>query len=471
MQSVMTIRHKLLHLSYYSSIVNHEMIHRDLLAGIQLSNTDIGDLNDLKNAIPLDGIYMSSNLDEITLRLLQGFIYIQLDNDLHEGLLINVADLERGYRENNLAENEYSVIGPKVAFVEDLDTNLNLLRKEIISENLVFEEQIKGTMSKTRVVIAYIDGVVNPQHLNTVRQRLGDLDFDVIYDTSTIDQIISDNTNTPFPLFMSTERVDRMKVNLTRGHIAVLSNGSPYVISGPTTFFDFFNSPEDFYLPWILGTFFRFIRYIAIVFSIFASSLYVSVMTYHYTIVPRALLGPIIESRMNVPFPPFLEVLFMEITVELLREAGARLPTKVGQTLGIVGGVVLGQAAVQAGLTSNTLIIIVSLSALASFVTPIFKMANTIRFLRFPMILLAAGWGGLGMMIGVMFLLGHLLRLKSLGTPYLVPLFPFRYKGLREFIRTPFSMNSERPGFLRPLKNKSYSVQKHKDISDDYSNE
>ncbi|BFT70107.1 spore germination protein [Paenibacillus sp. P36] len=471
MQSVMTIRQKLLHLSYYNSTVNHEMIHRDLLAAIQHSNTDIGDLNDLKNAIPLDGIYMSSNLDEITLRLLQGFIFIQMDQDLHEGLLINVADLERGYRENNLAENEYSVIGPKVAFVEDLDTNLNLLRKEIISVNLVFEEQIKGTMSKTRVVIAYIDGVVNPQHLNTVRQRLGDLDFDVIYDTSTIDQIISDNTNTPFPLFMSTERVDRMKVNLTRGHIAVISNGSPYVISGPTTFFDFFNSPEDFYLPWILGTFFRFIRFIAIVFSIFASSVYVSVMTYHYTIVPRALLGPIIESRMNVPFPPFLEVLFMEITVELLREAGARLPTKVGQTLGIVGGVVLGQAAVQAGLTSNTLIIIVSLSALASFVTPIFKMANTIRFLRFPMILLAAGWGGLGMIIGVMFLLGHLLRLKSLGTPYLVPLFPFRYKGLREFIRTPFSMNSERPGFLRSLKDKSYTVQKHKDISDDYSNE
>ncbi|MBP1962999.1 spore germination protein [Paenibacillus aceris] len=470
-QSDITIRHTLFHMSFYTSIVNHETLHRDLFTVILLSNAEIHNLNDLKNAIPIEGIKISSNIREISLSLLKGFIYLQLDTNLNEGLLINVADIEKGYRGNNLSENEYSVIGPKVAFVEDLDTNLNLLRKEIISENLVFEEQTKGSISKTRVVIAYIEGVANPQHLNTVRQRLRDLDFDVIFDSSTLDQIISDNSNTPFPLFISTERVDRLKFNIISGHVAVLSSGSPYVISGPTSFFDFFNSPEDYYLPWVLGAFFRLIRYVGVTFSVFASSLYVSVMTYHYTVVPRALLGPIIESRSNVPFPPFLEVLLMEITVELLREAGARLPTKVGQTLGIVGGVVLGQAAVQAGLTSNNLIIIVSLSALASFTTPIFKMANTIRFLRFPMIFLAAAWGGLGLMVGVMFLLGHLLRLKSFGTPYLVPVFPFRYKGFKESIRSPFSVTWNRPNFLRPLNARRYTVNKRKDIGDDYSNE
>ncbi|KRE64115.1 spore germination protein [Paenibacillus sp. Soil750] len=471
MQSDMTIRHMLLHLSFYNSIINHEMLHRDLFTAIQYSNAEIHDLNDLKNVIPIEGIKFSSNLSEISLSLLHGFIYIQLDTNLNEGLLINIADVEKGYRKNNLSENEYSVIGPQVAFVEDLDTNLNLLRKEIISDKLVFEEQIKGSISKARVVIAYMDGIVNPQHLNTVRQRLMDLDFDVIFDTSTLAQIMSDNSNTPFPLIMSTERVDRMKFNLINGHVAVLSSGSPYVISGPTTMFDFFYSPEDFYLPWVLGSFFRLIRYVGVTFSIFASPIYVSVITFHYSVVPRALLGPIIESRTNVPFPPFLEVLFMEITVELLREAGARLPTKVGQTLGIVGGVVLGEAAVQAGLTSNNLIIIVSLSALASFATPIFKMANTIRFLRFPMIFLSAAWGGLGIMIGVMFLLGHLLRLKSFGAPYLVPVFPFRAKGFKEFLRLPYSLTWNRPGFLRPRFARRYTVRKHKDIGDDYNNE
>ncbi|WP_270884233.1 spore germination protein [Paenibacillus aestuarii] len=470
-QSDITIRHTLFHMSFYNSIINHEMLHRDLFTVIQLSHAAIHDLNDLKNVIPIEGIKFSSNLSEISLSLLQGFIYIQLDTDLNEGLLINVSDPEKGYRINNLSENEYSVIGPMVAFVEDLDTNLNLLRKEIISEKLVFEEQTKGSISKTRVVIAYMEGIANPQLLNTVRQRLRDLDFDVIFDSSTLSQIIADISNTPFPLFLSTERVDRVKFEMICGHVAVLSSGSPYVITGPTTFFDFFNSPEDYYLPWVLGSFFRIIRYMGVAFSIFASSIYVSVMTYHYTIVPRALLGPIIESRSNVPFPPFLEVLLMEITVELLREAGARLPTKVGQTLGIVGGVVLGQAAVQAGLTSNNLIIIVSLSALASFATPIFKMSNTIRFLRYPMILLAGAWGGMGMMVGVMFLLGHLLRLTSFGTPYLVPVFPFRYKGLKESIRAPYSATWNRPSFLRPLNLRRYTVQKHKDIGDDYSNE
>ncbi|MFD0697678.1 spore germination protein [Paenibacillus sp. GCM10027628] len=471
MQSTITIRHTLLHMSYFGSVVDHTTIHRDLLTVIQLSNAQIHDLNELKNLIPIEGIKLTSNMGDITSSLINGYIYIQLGSNLHEGLLVYVADMERGYRGNNLSQDEYSVIGPKVGFVEGLDTNLNLLRKEIKSEKLIFEEQIKGSLSKTRVVIAYIDGIANPQHINTVRQRIMDLDFDVIFDTSTLDQIMSDNSNTPFPLYMSTERVDRMKFLLLSGHVAVLSSGSPYVISGPTTLFDFFYSPEDFYLPWVLGSFFRMLRYVGITFSIFASSVYVSVMTFHYTVVPRSLLGPIIESRTNVPFPPYMEVLFMEITVELLREAGVRLPTKVGQTLGIVGGVVLGEAAVQAGLTSNILIIIVSLSALASCATPTFKMANTIRFLRFPMIFLAGAWGGFGMVIGVMLLLGHLLRLKSLGTSYVVPVFPFRYKGLKEFLRLPFSATWSRPAYLRPLAARRYTVRKHQDIGDDYSNE
>jgi hypothetical protein len=471
-QAAFTVHGKLLHFSYYKTIVNHEQFHHDVLSFIQISKAEIDNLQQLKNLIPIEGTKLSNNLEDISSSLIKGSIYIQFDSDLNEGLLINIADLTKGYRKNNESENEYSVIGPKVGFVEDIDTNLNLLRKELITEHLLFEEHIVGSISKTRVVIAYLDGIANPQHVNTVRQRLTELDFDVVFDTAILDQIIADNSKSPFPLFNSSERVDRVKFNLLSGKVAILSSGSPYVLAGPSTFFDFFISPEDYYLPWVLGSFFRIIRYFGVAFSILATPLYVAVLTFHYVVIPKDLLGPIIASRANVPFPPFIEVLFLEITVELLREAGARLPTKVAQTLGIVGGVILGQAAVQAALTSNILIIIVSLSALASFTTPIFKMSNTIRYLRFPLMVLAALCGGLGITVGIVFLIGHLLRLKSLGTPYIVPVFPFRYKDFKDsFIRSSLSLTTERPGYSRPLSSKRYKVPKSKDIGDDYNNE
>ncbi|TFE23079.1 spore germination protein [Cohnella luojiensis] len=471
-QTTITVQGKLLHFSYYASLINHEQFHHDLLSFIQTTNCEIENLDDLKALIPIEEIKASSDLKQISLSLTKGSIFLQIDPHLNEGLVVNIADLQLGLRTNNDTENEYSVIGPKVGFVENIDTNMNLLRKGLVSEKLIFEEHTIGSVSKTRVAIAYLEGITNPQHVNTVRQRLLDLDFEVIFDSSFLDQIIADNSNTLFPLLISTERVDRIKYSLISGQVAILSNGSPYVLSGPTTLFDFLISPEDYYLPWILGSFFRLIRYFGVAFSILATSFYVAILTFHYTVIPKELLSPIIESRINVPFLPLLEVLFLEITIELLREAGSRLPTKVGQTLGIVGGIVLGQAAVQAALTSNILLIIVSLSALASFTTPIFKMSNTIRFLRFPLIVLASFWGGLGIMIGIMFILGHLMRLKSLGSPYLVPLFPFRYKDYSDsFIRSSFTLTSNRNKYLRPILTKRYSLQEGKDIGDDYNNE
>ncbi|MDQ0112256.1 spore germination protein [Paenibacillus harenae] len=471
-QKTITVQDKLLHFSYYTSLINHEQFHHDLLSFIQTSNCEIENLDDLKALIPIEGIKVSSDLKQISLSLTKGSIFLQIDPHFNEGLLVDIADLQLGLRKNNNTENEYSVIGPKVGFVENLDTNMNLLRKGMITEKLIFEEHTVGSVSKTRIAIAYIEGITNPQHVNTLRQRLLDLDVDVVFDSSILEQLIADNSKTPFPLLLSTERVDRIKYSLINGEVSLLIDGSPYAISGPVTLFSFLISPEDYYLPWILGSFFRLIRYFGVAVSILGTSAYVAVLTFHYRVIPMDLLGPIIESRINVPFPPLLEVLFLEITIELLREAGSRLPTKVSQTLGIVGGIVLGQAAVQAALTSNILLIIVSLSALASFTTPIYKMSNTIRFLRFPLIFLASLWGGLGIMLGLMFILGHLMRLKSLGMPYIVPLFPFRHKDFSDsFIRSSFSLTSKRFSFTRPLSIKRYSVQKNKDTSDDYDNE
>ncbi|MDG0808495.1 spore germination protein [Cohnella rhizosphaerae] len=209
------------------------------------------------------------------------------------------------------------------------------------------------------------------------------------------------------------------------------------------------------------------IRIFGVIFSLFASSFYVALMTYHYEVIPKELLGRLIYSRENVPFAPFLEVLFLEITVEFLREAGARLPSRIGQSLGIVGGVILGQAAVEASLTSNILIIIVSLSALTSFVTPIYKMSNAIRFLRFPIILLAAAWGSLGIAMGVCFLLVHLSRLRSLGYPYTVPFFPVRAKDLKDsLVRSSYSVTGSRPSYLKPSSKLRYKPKPERRSND-----
>ncbi|SDX70601.1 spore germination protein [Paenibacillus sp. CF384] len=456
-------------ISYYETLVDCTKINRFVVSEIQKNIEHIHNLEDLKNIIPFVDVKVTHDPADVENKLIKGYVVIQLNDAQHAFILVNVNQAVVGHRMSNESENEFSVVGPKVGFVENIELNIHLLRQQISVPELVFEEITVGSMSNTKVMIVYIEGVTNDQHIQTARQRLSEADADVIFDSSILDQVISDHTNTPFPLFLSTERVDRVTYALVSGQVAILADGSPYVITGPSAFLDFFMSPEDYYVPWIVGSFFRIIRIMSVVFSIFATPLYVAVLTYHFALLPETLLEPLIISRSHVPFPPVVEAIFLEITIELLREAGARLPAKIGQTLGIVGGIVIGQATVHAALTSNILLIIVALTALASFTTPIFRMANTIRLLRFPFILLAGLWGGLGIAVGFLLLAGHLLRLKSLGVPYLAPIFPFRTGNFSDsFIRAPLSYMTDRSKHLKPK-----SIQRYhpKEDKEDISNE
>ncbi|MBP3962508.1 spore germination protein [Paenibacillus lignilyticus] len=456
-------------ISYYETLVNCTKINRYIVSEIQQKIGLIHELEDLKNIIPFVDVKVSHDPEDVGNKLIKGYVVLQLNEAEHEFLLVNVNQADLGHRMTNETENEFSVVGPKVGFVENIELNIHLLRQQISVPELVFEEVTVGSMSNTTVMIVYIDGVTNDQHVETARQRLRAADADIVFDSSVLDQIISDHTNTPFPLFLSTERVDRVVYAIINGQVAILSDGSPYVITGPSGFLDFFASPEDYYVPWIVGSFFRIIRIMSVIFSVFATPLYVAVLTYHFALLPETLLEPLIISRSHVPFPPFVEAIFLEITIELLREAGARLPAKIGQTLGIVGGIVIGQATVHAALTSNILLIIVALTALASFTTPIFRMANTIRLLRFPFILLAALWGGLGIVAGFLLLAGHLLRLKSLGVPYLAPIFPFRTGNFSDsFFRAPLPYMTKRRYYLKP---KSLTRYRPKEDKEDISNE
>ncbi|MGQ7887569.1 spore germination protein [Paenibacillus sp. WC2504] len=459
-------------ISYFKSLIDDKLLQFNVIIPLQ-NHTMLSELNqieDLKEWLPTDDVEITDNVVDIQAKLFKGHAIVELVDHDRKFALVNVASKE-GLRKDNNTENEFSVVGPKVGFVEDIDTNIRLLRAQINIPNLIIKELTIGSTSKTRVSVIYIDGVTNPQIIQTAEQRLKQIDYDVIWDSSILDQFISDNSSTPFPLFLTTERRDRVVYALISGQVAIVSDGSPYFVTGPSTLFDFFISPEDYYLPWILGSFFRMIRIFGVIFSLIATSFYIAITTFHYEVIPRDLLEPLIFSRRNVPFPPFIEVLFLEITIEFLREAGARLPSKIGQTLGIVGGIIIGQATVQAGLTSNILVIIVAFSALASFATPIYKMSNAIRFLRFPMIAMTSIWGGVGLFMGITLLIVHISRLTSLGNPYMVPIYPLRVHDLRDsFIRPSFQYINFRMRFLRPfslIKYKPKPVRRKHGFDDD----
>lgn len=452
--------------TYMSTLIDEKILQDNVLPA--LLKEEFQQLDDVKEIIPISDVQISDNASDIEQKLFNGYVLLTIIGEYNKYCFF-AAQKEVG-RTINPPEVEFSVIGPKEAFVESLDMNLNLVRKKLPIKELIIEELSVGALSKTKIAIIYIDNVVNTENVNTIRQRLEGIQYDDIADSSYIVQMVSDNHNSPFPQLLDTERPDRVSSSLAEGKVVVIVDGSPHALIGPTTFVEFFSSFEDYFLNWLIASFFRLIRLFSVAFSILVTPIYVAVLSYHYELIPRDLLNALVASRRAVPLPPILEALFLELTIELLREAGARLPTKVGQTIGIVGGIVIGTASVEAGLTSNVLLILIALAALASFTTPVYRMGNTIRFLRFPFLLFAELWGLLGIVLAFCFLLVHLIRLTSLGRPYLEPVYPLRKVDFKDsFIRLSFSSQGHRPLLLRskrPKRVDESDAKKKKDIDE-----
>ncbi|WP_409298568.1 spore germination protein [Peribacillus sp. SCS-26] len=426
---------------YFKSMVDTATIHQDILPS--LSEQKMDSLEQLKLMMPVEDIQITKDVSKLEELLLNGSILIQKKGS-QEVLLVPASSKEK--RAITIPENEYTVLGPKEAFVESLETNINLLRKRLPIPQLYVKVLKVGKLTKTKVAILYIEGIANKEMIETVTCRIESIEIDQVVDTAYITQMIEDNNTSMFPQLIETERPDRVAAVLAEGKIAVLTDGSPSAITGPTTLVEFFSAFEDYFLTWHIASAFRLIRLFAVMFSVLSTPLYVAVLTYHYEMIPEDLLYTLISSRSGIPFPPILEAIILELTIELLREAGSRLPTKVGQTIGIVGGIVIGTAAVDAGLTSNVLLIVVALAALASFTTPVYKMSNTIRLLRFPFLVFAQLLGLLGISICFAYILVHLLKLKSLGTPYIGPIYPLRLSDLKDALfRLPFRDQTTRP--------------------------
>ncbi|MEX0136488.1 spore germination protein [Bacillus nitratireducens] len=431
-------------ISYYRPSLDGEKLQKYLMP--TLLERSCSSLEELKEHMPMSGITITNDLQKIEDMVLKGHAIIQLNQQDQKCMLANIAI--DTYRAPSPPLNESTVIGPQEGFVEAIDTNINLVRKRLPVLELQTKEMIIGSFSKTKVVIMYLDNLAEKDNVDFLEESLRALEYDQINDSAYLQELMGEKSI--FPLYINTERTDRVTKALIDGKIAIFVDGSPNVLLTPVSYFDFFISPEDYNVSWLYATFSRILRLIAVLFSICAAPLYVAVLSYHYELIPSDLLETLILSRAQVPFPPLIEALFLELVIDLLREAGARLPMKVGQTLGIVGGIVIGQASVQAGLTSNILLIIVALSALASFITPIYKMGNAVRLLRFPFLAFAEIGGLFGISLGFIFLFTHLFRLTSLRKPYAL-FYPTRQQSAKDsWIRFPLTMIDTRDVQARP---------------------
>ncbi|MET3683553.1 hypothetical protein ABID56_001648 [Alkalibacillus flavidus] len=406
------------------------------------------DYDTLKSSIPVTDIIELKTLNEIGSAMLEGYVILYTEKS-QTCLAIPAPRIDQ--RKPEKAETESLIFGPRISFSESIDTNMNFIHKRLDTPTLAVEKFIVGDTIPSEVRLVYLSDIANDEAIQEMRSRLNSLKIDDAMESSALTQFIEDNSYSIFPQFLVTELPDRFCYSLKEGRVGLLVDKSPSGIIAPVSFFSFFQTTEDVYTRWNMGAFIRLMRIIAMILSITLTPTYVAALTYHYEIIPDALLVSLGHSRTRVPFPPLLEALILEFLIELIREAGARLPTKVGQTMGIVGGIVIGQAVVQAGFTSNILIIIVALSALASFTTPSYLMGSAIRIIRFPLMLFAGFWGFIGLIFSFAFIAIHLVKQRSLNFPYFVPIYPFQPRDFNNsFIRLPFLWSTKRAYSNRP---------------------
>ncbi|MCY9666763.1 spore germination protein [Paenibacillus alginolyticus] len=360
------------------------------------------------------------------------------------GFALGLAKWEKRSVEEPTAE---AVIrGPRDGFTETLGVNTSLIRRKLKSPQLKIKSMKVGRYTQTEVVFAYIEGIADKTLIEEVSARLQRIEIDGILESGYIEEMIEDNPFSPFPQVLNTERPDVVVSNLLEGRVAILVDGTPFAMVVPITIYSLLQSSEDYYQRFMVGTAVRWLRYLFLVVSLMLPSLYVAALTYHQEMVPTKLLLSMASSREQVPFPALVEALIMEITFEALREAGTRLPKQVGAAVSIVGALVIGQAAVQAGIVSAPMVMVVAITGIASFTIPRYTAGMAIRMLRFPMMILAGTLGFLGVMLGCLIILIHLCSLRSFGIPYLSPMAPMKGRDLKDvLIRAPWWMMKTRP--------------------------
>lgn len=436
---------------YFDNLIDSEHIDSNIMQSLLTDSYGLG-LNtgteivkelSLGNLITRAQIEKSNNMKELMDGLLVGEAVLLIEG-IDQVYIISA----KGYEHRTVAESDVEPVvrGSRDAFIEVLSTNLGLIRRRIHSPNLVFESLKVGRVTQTTVCIGYIRGICSSKLVDEVRLRISKIDIDGVLGSTYIEELINDAPLSLFPKVRNTERPDAASSALLEGRMVVIVDNTPVALIIPGEFFSLLQSSEDHYNEYIFSTLIRFLRYISYAIGLTLPSFYIAIANFHQDLVPTKLLVSIISARTGVPLPNFVEAILMEGTFEILREAGLRLPRPLGQSVSIVGALVIGQSAVQASLVSPLMVIVVSLTGIAIFTIPQYNIAHPVRILRFPLMIVTSILGLYGLMLGLLFLLLHLCSARSFGTPYLTPLAPFKARDLKDtIVRAPLWSFNGRP--------------------------
>lgn len=371
----------------------------------------------------------SSALGDIVRLILHGYAAVLTEG---EGSAVCYQASNMIQRTIDEPSSEPVIRGSKEGFIERQYVNLGILRRYIRSPRLKSEAFVVGDLTQTTVLLTYIEGLADDAVLDEVKGKIASIQIDGVLESGYIEEQIVDDPFPILPRVQVTERPDVVAGSLLEGRIAIIVDNTPFVLVVPVTFWTGMQASEDYYLRSPVATFSRWIRFIFLFVAIFAPSLFVAVTSFHQEMIPTSLLLSIASAREPVPFPVMIEALLMEIMFEALREAGVRLPKTIGQTVSIVGGLVIGDAAVQAGIISTPIVIVVSTTGIAALLIPRFNFANGVRLFRFPIILLAGTFGLYGIALGFLGILLYVVHLKSFGVPYFTPIAPFSFRAVKD---------------------------------------
>lgn len=434
-----------------------ELVDENSINSLSVKLTDINEKNSSKTSDNcfnelinnLSGFHYtkeSSQYDMLYDYLLSGYSIILFDG------CGNFFAIDTHTTEGRTVEEPSSqtvIRGPKEGFTEKIKVNIALVRKRIRNKALRLEDLNLGSVTKTQISLMYIEKIAEEGIVDEIKKRLNKIKIDGILDSGYIEELIKDDRYSIFPTFLNSEKPDSVAAALLEGRVAIFVDGTSFVLTAPSLFIEFFQASEDYYHSFIISSMIRIVRFISFLLALLVPSVYIALASFHQEMIPTPLLISIAAQREGVPFPIFIETLLMEVTFEILREAGIRMPRAIGQAISIVGALVLGQAAVEAGIISAVIVIIVSITAISSFAIPNYAMSSAVRAIRFILMFLSAAFGLYGIFIGLIIMTLHLCKLKTIGIPYMTPISPKIRGGNKDtFLRFPLWKMNTKPSVI-----------------------
>lgn len=432
---------------YVNNFVDKNLIERDFIRPIvAMTLEELKKTPNLEN-LPCVETEILYDTETIIRKILAGSGVFVCRGLSHAAACVIMEMVQRAIEEPVIEKN---IRGSHEGFIEILLINLSIVRRKIKNDKLKFKMVTLGKQTNQNVAVAYIEDIANMEIVNSLVSKIENVRIDGLAAIGTLEQIITEHPYSIFPQYLATERPYKVVTALLEGRIVILLDGTPVALIAPITFISFFQALDDYSSLWIHGSFLRFVRVSAMILAIVLPSMYIAITNFHYYVVPLNLLVPLAEAREKVPFPPIMEVLFLEALVEMIREAAVRLPTYIGIAISVFASIVVGQAAVEGSLVSSVLIVIVGTAAVASYVTPSYDMSMAIRILRFAFTIAASFFGIIGIVTMTALTLVHLTSMESLGQPYFQPFAPLVPKDLKDTVlRLPYKTMQKRPAISK----------------------